>query len=200
MLKSIVRFSIHRRTLVITLGCVLLAYGAYTLKTASFDVFPEFAPPEVSIQTEARGLSPEQVEQIVTTPIENAIIGVTGIDSIRSGSIQGLSVITVVFRGEGNIYLDRQLVAERLSALGGQLPRGITPIMTPLISSTSTILEVGMISDKLPLMQLTTLADWVVRRRLLAVPGVAKVEFSARRPARSRCSSTPSAWSFTTWR
>jgi CzcA family heavy metal efflux pump len=175
MLKSIVRFSIHRRTLVITLGCVLLAYGAYALKAADYDVFPEFAPPEVSIQTEAPGLSPQEVEQIVTTPIENAIIGVTGIDSIRSGSIQGLSVITVVFRAEGNIYLDRQLVAERLATVAGQLPRGTTPMMTPLVSSTSTVLEVGLTSDTISPMQLTTLADWVVRRRLLAVPGVAKV-------------------------
>lgn len=175
MLKSIVRVSIFHQTVVITLGCVLLAYGAYTLKTANYDVFPEFAPAQVSIQTEAPGLSPQQVEQIVTTPIENAMIGVTGIDAIRSGSIQGLSVITVVFRGEGNIYLDRQLVAERLATLAGQLPRGITPIMTPLVSSTSTVLEVGLTSDKLSLMRLTTLADWVVRRRLLAVPGVAKV-------------------------
>ncbi|HEV2423851.1 MAG TPA: efflux RND transporter permease subunit [Terriglobia bacterium] len=175
MLKSIVRFSILRRTLVIALGCALLAYGAYTLKTANYDVFPEFAPPQVSIQTEAPGLSPQQVEQIVTTPIENAIIGVTGIDAIRSGSIQGLSVITVVFRGEGNVYLDRQLVSERLATLAGQLPRGITPVMTPLISSTSTVLVAGMTSDSLSLMRLTTLADWVVRRRLLAVPGVAKV-------------------------
>lgn len=175
MLKSIIRFSILRRALVITLGCVLLVYGAYALKTASYDVFPEFAPPQISIQTEAPGLSPQQVEQIVTTPIENAIIGVTGIDSIRSGSIQGLSLITVIFRGEGDIYLDRQLVAERLATLAGQLPRGITPIMTPLTSSTSIVLEVGMTSDELSPMQLTTLAGWVVRRRLLAVPGVAKV-------------------------
>jgi CzcA family heavy metal efflux pump len=175
MLKSIVRFSIHRRAVVMALGFAVLAYGVYTLKTARYDVFPEFAPPEVSIQTEAPGLSPQQVEQIVTTPIENAIIGVTGIQSIRSGSIQGLSVITVVFRNRGNIYLDRQLVAERLATLSGQLPAGITPIMTPLTSSTSIVLEVGMTSSKLSLMQLTTLADWEVKRRLLAAPGVAKV-------------------------
>jgi CzcA family heavy metal efflux pump len=175
MLKSIVRFSIHRRGIVLALGFAMLAYGLYTLKTARYDVFPEFAPSEVLIQTEAPGLSPQQVEQIVTTPIENAIVGLTGIQTIRSGSIQGLSVITVIFRNQGNIYLDRQLVAERLATLVGQLPSGITPIMTPLTSSTSIVLEVGMTSSKLSLMQLTTIADWVVKRRLLAVPGVAKV-------------------------
>jgi CzcA family heavy metal efflux pump len=181
MLKSIVGFSIHRRGIVVVLGCALLAYGFYTLKTARYDVFPNFAPAQVSIQTEAPGLSSRQVEQIVTTPIENAIIGVTGIQSIRSGSIQGLSVVTVIFRNRGNIYLDRQLVSERLATLAGQLPAGITPIITPLTSSTSIVLEVGMTSDKLSLMQLTTIADWEVKRGLLAVPGVAKVAvFGAR--------------------
>lgn len=175
MLKSIVRFSIRRRGVVVTLGSALLAYGVYTLKTVRYDVFPDFAPPEVSIQTEAPGLSPEQVEQIVTTPLENAIIGVTGIQSIRSGSVQGLSVINVLFRNEGNIYLDRQLVAERLATIAGQLPARLTPVLTPLTSATSIVLEVGMISNSLSLMQLTTLADWEVKRRLLAVAGVAKV-------------------------
>ncbi|MGH9354749.1 MAG: efflux RND transporter permease subunit, partial [Terriglobia bacterium] len=175
MLKSIVRFSLRRRGVVIALACALLAYGIYSLRTASYDVFPEFAPPEVSIQAEAPGLSPQQVEELVTQPIENTIVGVSGVNAVRSGSIQGLAVINVVFSDTGDVYRDRQLVAERLATLSGQLPAGVTPIMTPLTSSASTVMAIGLTSRTLSPMKLTTTADWVVRRRLLAVPGVAKV-------------------------
>ncbi len=175
MLKSIVRFSLRHRGVVIALACALLADGVYSLRIASYDVFPEFAPPEVSIQVEAPGLSPQQVEELVTQPIENVIVGVTGVSVVRSGSIQGLSVINVVFNDTGNVYRDRQLVAERLTTLTGQIPAGVTPIMTPLTSSTSVVMAVGLTSRTLSLMDLTTTADWVVKRRLLAVTGVAKV-------------------------
>ena len=175
MLKSIVQFSLRHRGIVIALACAWLFYGAYSLRTARYDVFPNFAPPQVSIQTEAPGLSPEQVEQLVTTPIENALVGVSGVQRVRSGSIQGLSVITVIFQNTGSIYLDRQLVAERLGTLARQLPAGITPVMTPLTSTTSWVMEVALSSQKLSLMDLTTVANWVVKRRLLAVPGVANV-------------------------
>ena len=97
MLKSIVRFSLRFRGIVVALACAFLGYGLYTLSQAKYSVFPEFSPPQVVIQTEAPGLSPQQVEVLVTQPIENTINGVPGIASMRSGSIQGLSVITVVF-------------------------------------------------------------------------------------------------------
>ncbi len=174
MLSAIVRFSLRFRGVVLSLAIALLGFGLYTLTQARYDVFPEFAPPRVSIQTEAPGLSPEQVELLVTQPIENVINGVTGIDSLRSNSIQGLSVINVVFRATNDIYLDRQLVAERLATIAGQLPLGVkAPILTPLTSSTSTVLVLGLTSDKKSLMQLRTAADWTLRPRLLAVPGVA---------------------------
>src|SRR5713226_1248746 len=115
MLNGIVQFSLRFRGVIIALACALLAYGLYSLTQAAYDVFPEFAPPQVQIQTEAPGLAPEQVEVLVTQPIENAVNGVPGIDSLRSGSIQGLSVITVVFRSGTDIYRDRQVIAERLS-------------------------------------------------------------------------------------
>src|SRR5260370_10302541 len=170
MLRSIVRFSLRRHAVVIALACALLGYGIYTLSIARYDVFPQFAPAQVVIQTEAPGLSPQQVEQLVTTPIESAIVGVTGIQTVLSDSIQGLSVITVIFDATASIYLDRQLVAERLTVLGNQLPTGVTPIITTLASSTSIVLEIGLTSNKLSLMDLTTLAAWVVKRRLIAVP------------------------------
>lgn len=175
MLRAIVRFSLRFRGIVIALACALLGYGIYALTQARYDVFPEFAPPQVVIQSEAPGLAPEQVERLVTLPIESAINGVPGIESIRSGSIQGISVITVVFRASSDIYLDRQVVAERLADVTGELPAGVLPQMTPLTSSTSVVMAVGLESSKHSLMDLTTAADWTVRPQLLAVPGVAKV-------------------------
>lgn len=183
MLSAIVRFSLRFRGIVIALACALLGYGLYALTQARYDVFPEFAPPEVVIQTEAPGLAPEQVEVLVTQPIENAIVGVSGIDSLRSGSVQGLSVITVVFRPSSDIYLDRQVVGERLSTLAGRLPTGIhTPVMTPLTSSTSIVMAIGLTWPGHPLMDLTTVADWTVKQRLLAVPGVAKIAIYGEEP------------------
>lgn len=177
MLNAIVRFSLRFRGIVIALACALLGYGIFSLLRSSYDAFPDFAPPEVSVQTEAPGLSPEQVEVLVTQPIENSINGATGIGSLRSRSIQGLSDITVVFRTGTDIYRDRQLVAERLSAVANELPTGVQPpLMTPLTSSTAWVMEVDFTSDKQSLMDLRTIADWTIKPHILAVPGVAGVE------------------------
>jgi CzcA family heavy metal efflux pump len=177
MLNAIVRFSLRFRGIVIALACALLGYGIFSLLRSSYDAFPDFAPPEVSVQTEAPGLSPEQVEVLVTQPIENSINGATGIGSLRSRSIQGLSDITVVFRAGTDIYRDRQLVAERLSAVANELPTGVQPpLMTPLTSSTAWVMEVDFTSDKQSLMDLRTIADWTIKPHILAVPGVAGVE------------------------
>ena len=120
MLSAIVRFSLRFRGAVLSLALAMLGYGLFTLSHAKYDVFPEFAPPVVTIQTEAPGLSPEQVELLVTQPIENVINGVTGIDSLRSNSIQGLSITSVIFRSGSDIYLNRQLVNERLRSHVGE--------------------------------------------------------------------------------
>lgn len=177
MLNAIVRFSIRFRGIAVSLACALLVYGIFSLSHVPYDVFPEFAPPQVSIQTEALGLSPQQVEVLVTQPVENAINGVSGIESLRSRSIQGLSAITVVFRSGIDIYRGRQAVTERLSTVAGQLPTGVLPpLMTPLTSSTTWVMEIGLTSDKQSLMTVRTVADWTVKPRLLAVPGVAGVE------------------------
>ena len=173
---AIISFAIRFRGIVIALACVLLAYGIYALGRAKYDVFPEFAPPQVAIQTEAAGLTPEQVEILVTRPIESAINGVPGVQTLRSTSIQGLSVVTVFFGPSSDIYRDRQVVAERLAAAAQQLPQGVQPpAMTPLTSSTSRMLVVGLTSATRSLMDLRTAADWTVRLRVLAVPGVANV-------------------------
>ncbi len=177
VLQAIVHGSLRHRWVVIALAGLLVGYGLYSLTQAKFDVFPEFAPPQVAIQTEAPGLAPEQVELLVTQPIEIALQGAPGLASLRSSSILGLSVVTVVFDPGSDIFRDRQLVAERLTALAGALPMGIgAPAMTPLTTSVASVLYVGLTSDRLLPMALRTEADWTVKRRLLAVPGVASVQ------------------------
>lgn len=175
MLTATVRSSLRHRGVVVVLACLLLGYGAYSLNKAKYDVFPEFSPPEVVIPTESPGLSPEQVELLVTQPVENAVNGVSGVQSVRSTSIQGLSVVTVLFNDNTNIYLDRQVVTERLATLSGSLPAGIIPTIAPLTTATSTVMAVGLTSSTKSLMQLRTFADWTVKLRLLAVPGVSKI-------------------------
>jgi len=175
-LAAIVGFSLRYKGVVIALAVLLAGYGFYAFSGAKYDVFPEFAPPQVNIQTEAPGLASEQVEVLVTQPIENAINGVAGVEALRSQSIQGLSVITVTFDPKSDIWRDRQNVSERLAALATQLPHGVqVPGMSPLTSSTSVVMVIGLTSEKRSLMDLRTLADWTLKQRLLAVPGVAKV-------------------------
>ena len=177
MLKRLVDISLRSRGVVITLAVALIGYGIYIAKNAKLDVFPDFVQPQVTVQTEAPGLAPEQVEALVTRPVESALNGAGDLDSIRSESIQGLSVVTAVFKEGTAIYTARQMIAERLTQVGGELPAGVqTPVMEPLTSSTMDLLKFGLTSDKLSPMELRTFADWTVRPRLLSVPGVAAVK------------------------
>jgi CzcA family heavy metal efflux pump len=176
VLGTIVHFALRRRGIIIALAALFLGYSAYSLTKAKYDVFPEFAPPEVTINSEAPGFSPDQIEQIITHPVETAVSGVGGISSVMSSSIQGLSVVTVRFKAGTDIYLARQKIAEGLSTLTGQLPTGIMPEMKPLTSSTGNVIEIGLTSSKLSPMQLRTVTDWTARPRVLAVPGVSKVD------------------------
>src|SRR5229473_2774389 len=176
MLHAIVEFSFRFRGIVIAIASLIVLYGLYTTEHARLGVFPEFAPPQVTIQTEAPGLSPEQVETLATQRIENALIGTVGLQSIRSSSIQGLSVVTIVFSDSTEIYKARQMVGERLLEIASQMPQGVAaPIMAPLTSATSVIMSIGLTAELRSPLDLRTFADWTVRPRLLAVPGVAKV-------------------------
>ncbi len=176
ILGAIIRFALRRRGVIIALTALFLGYSIYSLTKARYDVFPEFAPPDVTINVEAPGFSPDQIEQLITRPVETAVSGVEGVASVLSRSIHGLSVVTVRFKTGTDIYLDRQKIAERLSTLTGRLPGGATPEMKPLTSSTGNVVEVGLTSSKLTPMQLRTVADWTVRPRLLSVPGVSNVD------------------------
>ncbi len=176
MLSTLVRFSIKYYGIVIALATILLFYGGYRFFAAGLDIFPEFSPKQVIIQTESPGLSAEQVEILVSQQIETSINGLIGLKSIRSESIQGLSIVTAIFEDNSEIYRNRQLVSERLSNLSSKLPPGIkTPIPVPLSSSSATVLTIGLNSDSKNLMDLRSLVDWTIVPRLLAVPGVADV-------------------------
>jgi CzcA family heavy metal efflux pump len=175
MLNALVRFSLRFRGVVVALACLLFGYGIYISYHAKLDVFPNFVQPQVVIQTESPGLSPEQVEVLVTRPVETAINGLGGMESMRSESIEGLSIITAVFEEGTDVFLARQMLGEKLSELAGQMPLGIkSPRMTPLTSSTMDLLKIGLLSERMSQMELRTFADWTLKPRLLAVPGVAK--------------------------
>ena len=176
MLTYIVRQSVRHSGVIIALALAFLVYGSLVLARAKYDVFPEFAPPQVSIQTEARGFTPDQSEVLVTKPVEDAISGVPGISVLRSQSIQGLSVITAVFEPGTDLYRARQTIAERLTEVARRLPATVkAPVMTPLTSSTGTVLVIGLTSPTQSLRDIRTFADWTLKPRLLAVPGVARV-------------------------
>jgi CzcA family heavy metal efflux pump len=159
----------------VSLATLLLLYGGATLLRAKYDVFPEFVPAQAEIQAEAPGLAPEDVERLVTQPLENAINGGANIEAVRSESIQGLAAINVTFTAGSDIFRDRQLLAERVAEAALSLPVGVrTPVLGPMTSSTMDLLKVGFVSHTMSGMDLRTLVDWTVKPRLLAVPGVAR--------------------------
>jgi len=149
----IIRRALQFRGVVVALFCLLVGYGVYSLLYASYDAFPEFASPQVDVQTEAPGFSSEQVETLVTRSVETAINGVAGLQLTTSNSIPGLSDIKIYFASSTDPYRARQLVAERLTTVAGQLPAGVQPpSMTPLTSSMATVLVIGLTSPSLSLM------------------------------------------------
>ena len=175
MLNRLVSLSLRHRGIVVALACVVLFYGLYVAQRSKLDVFPDFAPPQVTIQSEAPGMTPEQVEVLVTRPIETAISGLGNMDTMRSESIQGLCVITVVFKEGTDIFIARQMLAEKLATISARLPAGVaSPSLSPLTSATMDLLKVGLVSEKLSPMELRTFADWTLKPRLLAVPGVTR--------------------------
>ena len=175
-MRWLVDLCVRHRGAVATLTLLMLVLGIWAARRSPLDVFPEFVPSTVDIQTEAPGFTTQQMEQLVTKPVENAVNGATGLASIRSESIPGLSVIKVQFADKIDLYNARQGIAERLGELGSSLPLGVgTPQLTPLTSSTMDVLKVGLVSDTLDGYGLRDIADWVMRPALLAVPGVAHV-------------------------
>ncbi|MBD2100085.1 efflux RND transporter permease subunit [Leptolyngbya sp. FACHB-261] len=176
MLNTLIKWSIARRWLVV-LGGILVALWSFQVATQMpVDVFPSFAPPQVEIQTEAPGLAPEEVESLVTLPLESAINGTPGVQTVRSASAPSISVVRVIFNWGTDIYQARQLVTERLQQAQTKLPAGAeTPQISPISSPIGTVIKYAFTSEATSLMEMRRIVDWQVTNRLLAVPGVSQV-------------------------
>lgn len=176
MLNKIIHFSLQNRLLVLVASVLLLVGGVYTAYHTEVDVFPDLNAPTVVVMTEANGMAAEEVEQLVTFPIETAVNGATGVRRVRSSSTTGFSVVWVEFDWDTDIYLARQIVSEKLATVGDALPAGVSkPVLGPQSSILGEVMIVGMTADTTSLLDLRTLADWVVRPRLLSTGGVAQV-------------------------
>lgn len=177
MLNAIIRFALQQRLLVIAISVFLVGFGAWQTLRMPIDVFPDLNRPRVVIMTEAMGMAPEEVESLITFPLETTMNGASGVEAVRSSSGVGISVVYVEFAYGTNIYTDRQIVAERMQMFQDRLPKGIQPQLAPISSIMGQILMLGMWSEdnKLTPLELRTAADWVVRQRLLTIPGVSQV-------------------------
>ena len=175
-MRWIVARSLRFRWLAIFGAAATLVFGFFTTRDAPLDVFPEFAPPIVEVQTLATGNSPVEVEELITIPIEDALNGVEGLDEMRSYSVEQLSSIKLYFKRGTDLYRARQLVQERLAGITSQLPTWASPpFMMPPLSSTARVMKIGLTSEELSLIDMSAIAYWKIRSRLLRVPGVAQV-------------------------
>lgn len=176
MLNSILKWSIAQRWLIVIVAILISLWGFRVLTQMPLDVFPSFAPPQVEIQTEAPGLAAEEVESLVTRPIESAINGTPGVETVRSSSAVGISAVRVIFGWETDVYRARQLVTERLQQASSQLPQGTEPPqILPVSSPLGAIIKYALTSETTPLMEVRRIVDWQLKNRILAVPGVSQV-------------------------
>jgi CzcA family heavy metal efflux pump len=176
MLNRIIQFSLHNRLLILVASVLLLVAGCYTAFHIDVDVFPDLNAPTVVVMTEASGMASEDVEHLVTFPVETALNGATDVRRVRSSSTTGFSVVWVEFGWGTDIYRARQIVSEKLASVAEELPSGIgQPTLAPQSSILGEVLFIGLTSDSLSLLDLRTLADWTIRPQLLAMGGVAQV-------------------------
>jgi CzcA family heavy metal efflux pump len=174
-MSSIVKFSIRYTGVIIGLAAIAIIFGLYQITRSPLNVFPEFSPNQVIIQTESPGLSSDLVESLVTLPIEKNLGGTIGIETIRSQSIPGLSVITIIFNEHTDIFRNRQVISERLASIVSVMPPGIIPKITPLTSAASSVLGIGITSKTKSLAEIRTIVDRLIIPHLLSIPGVADV-------------------------
>src|SRR3954470_16536671 len=176
MMRRIIGGSIRFRALVLGAAAAMIFFGVGALRHSPVDVFPEFAPPRVVIQTACLGLSSEEVEEFVTVPLDQALNGVPGLDVMRSQSVSQLSGIELIFKPGADELHARQLVQERLATVAPSLPTwAAPPWMMPALAATSRVMKIGLSSNTMPLTRLSTIAYWDIRERLLRVPGVVNI-------------------------
>lgn len=177
MFDQIIRFALNYRLLIITLAALMLVYGFQVMRTLPVDVFPDLNRPTVTIISEAEGLAPEEVETLVTFPIEAAVNGASGVVRVRSSSSIGFSIVYVEFDWDMDIYLARQIVTEKLNQVAGTLPDDVHSIMGPVSSIMGEVMFIGITSenDEVSPLDLRTIAEWDVKQRLLGISGVSKI-------------------------
>ena len=176
MLNKIIQYSLHNRLLVMIAAVALLIWGSITARNMEVDVFPDLNAPTVVVMTEAQGMAPEEVERLVTFPVETAVNGATDVRRVRSSSTTGFSVVWVEFEWGTNIYTARQIVSEKLATLGDALPNNVgQPTLGPQSSILGEMMIIGLTADSTSLQDLRTIADWTIRPRLLSTGGVAQV-------------------------
>lgn len=175
MLNRIIKFSLNNKLLVLLAVVLVTVGGIYSAKKIEVDVFPDLTMPTVVILTDASNMAPEEVERLVTFPIETAVNGATNVRRVRSSSSQGFSFVWVEFDWGMDIYRARQVISEKMSLLSGQLPDGITPMLAPQSSVMGEIMFIGMQSDSTSMMELRTLAEWIIKPAILATGGVSNV-------------------------
>ena len=176
MLNKIIQYSLHNRLLILLASAALLVWGGITASHMEVDVFPDLNAPTVVVMTEAQGMAPEEVERLVTFPIETAVNGATDVRRVRSSSTTGFSVVWVEFEWGTNIYTARQIVSEKLATVGDALPNNVgQPTLGPQSSILGEMMIIGLTADTTSLQDLRTIADWTIRPRLLSTGGVAQV-------------------------
>ena len=175
MLNSIIKFSLNNKLLVLLAVVLVVIGGVYSARNIEVDVFPDLTMPTVVILTDAADMAPEEIERLVTFPIETAVNGATSVRRVRSSSSQGFSFVWVEFDWDMDIYKARQVISEKMSLLAGQLPDGIVPVLAPQSSVMGEIMFIGMQADSTSMMELRTLAEWVVKPAILATGGVSQV-------------------------
>ena len=177
MFDSIIRFALNYRLLVITIAALVLAYGFQVMRSLPVDVFPDLNRPTVTIISEAEGLAPEEVETLVTFPIEAAMNGASGVSQVRSSSSIGFSIVYVEFDWDMEIYLARQIVTEKLNQVSGSLPENVKSIMGPVSSIMGEVMFIGVTTDTPDItpLDLRTIAEWDIKQRLLGISGVSKI-------------------------